>query len=91
MICCDTSALKTWCDLIVMKHTAKRNCAEYLDVMLEHRLFFFVKTSKTTEVYCTVIIWSITSQTNMPINASKTNNFYNATAYCETRADNMLS
>ena len=48
MICCDTSALKTWCDLIVMKHTAKRNCAEYSDVMLQHKLFFFVKTSETT-------------------------------------------
>ena len=48
MICCDTSALKTWCDLIVMKHTEKRNCAEYSDLMLQHRLFFFVRTSETT-------------------------------------------
>ena len=48
MICSNTSALKTWCDLIAMKHTAKQNCAEYSDVMLQHRPFFFVKTSETT-------------------------------------------
>ena len=46
MICCDTSALMTRCDLIVMKHTAKRNCAEYSDVMLQHRLFFLLKHLK---------------------------------------------
>ena len=48
MICSNTSALKTRGDLIAMIHTAKQNCAEYSDVMLQHRLFFFVKTSETT-------------------------------------------
>ena len=42
MICSNTSVLKTRCDLIAMKHTAKQNCAEYLDVMQQHRLFLFV-------------------------------------------------
>ena len=57
MICSNTSALKTRCDLISMKHTAKQNCAEYSDVMQQRKLFFFfVKTSETTLVYCAVII-----------------------------------
>ena len=46
MICSNTSALKTRCDLIAMKHTAKQNCAEYSDVMQLHRLFFLSKHLK---------------------------------------------
>ena len=60
MICSNTDAFKTWCNLIAIKHIAKQNCAEYSDVMQQHRPFFFVKTPETTWVYCVVILWSIT-------------------------------
>ena len=46
MICSNAGARKTWCDLIAMQHTKKQNCAEYSNVMRQHRSFFWSKHQK---------------------------------------------